>query len=533
MKVSFWALVCLLWVLATGINMSKAFHVDDTFHLEAACWILENPSRPMSACINWGDDIQNMYCSSQPPLYFYFVAWIGHMFSFTEWPLHLMQSVFTFMALYFFAKSALILYPAHAAWLLILFATGPAFLVNQNLMVDMPVLGFFMLILYLCLKPEPKSRNYAWANISIGISFLIKYTSIAFAPAIALAVLYRKRYVQILWTAIPGFLFFLWSALNFYEYHRIHLINRESLPFDINVLGEKIRSFLMVLGSVSPFVIILIAALLPGKVKIQKAITFIACLLPLVFILMFYVGWIQEFQSSNFLLKVFIVNGILCMGISLYAGFRMVSWKGLRYRKIQEYSTWVLISLFICVSLFVTWMAPFMATRHILLVIPVLLLLAGSLLDRVPVSIIATGSLMNLALGLALALGDLQYANDYKNYAALMTKLYPDKERVWMLGHWGFQWYMKEEGYPVYETSFTRPNTGDIFIIPRNYSVQKVNEDIELSEPVFFILPNPDIINVRNFASLYASPYPILPWRLSTQYADTLAIHRVIKNRMK
>ena len=51
-KPLYWVL--FIWLLLTFINLNKAVHMDDTFHIEAAQEILKNPYAPMSGKVNWG-----------------------------------------------------------------------------------------------------------------------------------------------------------------------------------------------------------------------------------------------------------------------------------------------------------------------------------------------------------------------------------------------------------------------------------------------------------------------------------------------
>ena len=60
-----------LFAIATSINLDKAFHIDDAFHLHAAQWISEHPLRPMSGTIDWSGSVEHYYDGNQPPLFFY------------------------------------------------------------------------------------------------------------------------------------------------------------------------------------------------------------------------------------------------------------------------------------------------------------------------------------------------------------------------------------------------------------------------------------------------------------------------------
>jgi len=48
-------LLVVFWVFLTAFNVTKAFHIDDTFHLLAAQHLQQHPTAPMSGLINWSD----------------------------------------------------------------------------------------------------------------------------------------------------------------------------------------------------------------------------------------------------------------------------------------------------------------------------------------------------------------------------------------------------------------------------------------------------------------------------------------------
>ncbi|UTW62288.1 hypothetical protein KFE98_20165 [bacterium SCSIO 12741] len=56
----------LIGILATLINVNKAFHIDDTFYLEAAQWIEHNPLHPFSAVVNWENTARPIYVENNP-----------------------------------------------------------------------------------------------------------------------------------------------------------------------------------------------------------------------------------------------------------------------------------------------------------------------------------------------------------------------------------------------------------------------------------------------------------------------------------
>ena len=133
-----------VWLVVTSINFGKALHIDDTFYVEAATKILENPTRPMSGFINWTDQLEPIYENNQPPLWFYTIAVFGSVFGFSNYALHVLVSVFAFLCLFFFYKILKELQLKNKLLLIVLLGLNHAFLANQNVMTDIPLLSMIL-----------------------------------------------------------------------------------------------------------------------------------------------------------------------------------------------------------------------------------------------------------------------------------------------------------------------------------------------------------------------------------------------------
>jgi hypothetical protein len=64
----------LLWVIVTGYNLFKPYHIDDPVHLEIAKWVRAHPLHPMRGMLNWSGVDEPIYTQNQPHLYFYLIA---------------------------------------------------------------------------------------------------------------------------------------------------------------------------------------------------------------------------------------------------------------------------------------------------------------------------------------------------------------------------------------------------------------------------------------------------------------------------
>jgi hypothetical protein len=120
---------------------------------------------------------------------------------------------------------------------------------------------------------------------------------------------------------------------------------------------------------------------------------------------------------------------------------------------------------------FVVALAPFMAVRHVLLVLPAMMLLLarrhGAWLGRPEGrGLFAAGTAATLVLGVGLAVSDRRWAESYRDAAHRFAPS-TERGRTFFVGHWGWQWHAAEAGLVRYEPGVTRLSEGDVVIRPR------------------------------------------------------------------
>ncbi|MCK7536948.1 MAG: hypothetical protein MZV63_41300 [Marinilabiliales bacterium] len=97
----------------------------------------------VSGTVNWTDVPEPVHHFGQQPRGLVFTWWRWPVRSFwviRRVPLHLLQSIFTLPAIFFFYRISLIVCPKYPKFLTLLFALCPAFpRENQNLMTDVPL----------------------------------------------------------------------------------------------------------------------------------------------------------------------------------------------------------------------------------------------------------------------------------------------------------------------------------------------------------------------------------------------------------
>ncbi|OHX64446.1 ArnT family glycosyltransferase [Flammeovirga pacifica] len=516
--------VFFLWFILTSININKAFHIDDTFHLEAAEWIRNNPLKPMSGLINWGDQKEAIYEFNQPPLFFYFVSLSLTIFGDSEIFLHLFFSIFTFIALLFFSKLSNFLKVRSPFLLLTIFAFCPAFIVNQNLMTDVPILAISLVVMYCLLKGQNRDsfKYYLLSSIILSIGLLIKYTLLPLLLVILITILATGKFKKSVVVVVPLVVLLIWSIWNLFEFNFIHLFFRTTSISGLN--QNNILAFMATLGAVTIITVVYIYNLIPSKITsllIISSSAFFLLLIPLV-----YFDIIKEARFNSLLNYIFIINGTLLTLLICYQVIHSLISQRENFLRSPFFS----LALYIIgVSAFIVLFAPFNATRHVLLLIPFILLFGHTFLERTPTIINTIMVITTIIVGLLLGISDWLYADFYrKNSQNLSFK----NQKVWSIGHWGWQWYSKKTGMIIYsEEEEFNIREGEIIIIPKDVSSQKLSKDIQL-DTIQFITETPTFFTFfsgKNFASMYNSFRDKPSWSLSKMPIDTIFICQVTK----
>ncbi|KAF5064171.1 Dolichyl-phosphate-mannose-protein mannosyltransferase [anaerobic digester metagenome] len=520
-------LILLLWVVLTAINISKAYHIDDTFHLEAALWIREHPAAPMSGNINWQDYPTPLYTHNQPPLFFYLLALAISLLGTGETALHLFMSAFTLLALLLFRKLTDRLRLKNGSLLLVLFALNPALVVNQNLMTDVPLLVMVLAAALFLVRAEGDSKGFGYglSALFMGIGLLIKYSVLPLLVVLTLVIIIRREYKYLVVLLIPLGMLSLWSVWNFMEYGSVHFLDRPRSGLHIN----RLWSFLAATGSMAFFS----AAMVYGCLKRPFVRTGIFALISLFLLLViaFAAGFVPESGLSDLFNVLFVLNGLIVFTV-LIRKFLTES----RKNGLQQYiSTGAFIIFLFAAALasFMILFAPFMATRHILLILPFILPFSSGIFENSGKAINRLSLAATVFMGLMLGVSDYTYAGYYRRMAEKSAALQPTG--VWTAGHWGWQWYTTSYGLKQYETGTPEVRPGDVFIYPANIPRQDFSKNLtlEITGKYYEEFCPLTFFSGNNFGSLYSSSMKIAPWSLTLKPIDTIYICRVTANNAR
>lgn len=518
-------LVLVAWLILTLFNLNKAYHIDDTFHLEAAHYLLEHPEKPMSGMINWDQIPTPMFTHNQPPLFFYMLAGVIGLFGDSEIVLHLFMSFFTLAALYFFQRSLEVMQVKQQQVIFICFAACPALVVNQNLMVDVPILALILGVFYYLLraKSDASWNYYLRAALCLSAALLIKYAVLPVFVVLVLTILLRRHYKQVLVALIPLLVLGLWSGINYLEFGSIHLLDRPTEDFK----PDNFWSFVACLGAIATFILSLVAGQFPKKVV--NRLLYLLCLLLPLFVGSVYFNLLNESQATTILVVFFSLGGYLL--------FILLFWnagKDLLTNFINQLTTDEFLCLLFVVGLgsFIVLFAPFIATRHLLLLIPFVLLYFHAHFDRAKIRINQLSVVLSISLSIVLGISDWVYADYYRK---LPARIKPDtKRQIWSAGHWGWQWYANEAGMKTYANNNLHVKAGDYLIFPKDIPHQSVHPDLKLRlhEKKWYKEPLTTFFSGSTFGSMYNSFANKPPWNLSKAPIDTVYIYQ-FENEIK
>jgi len=468
--------VFVIWFFLTLWNINKAFHIDDPYYLEVAQWIQINPFRPMSGLTNWYDRLEPFSKLNNPILFQYIQSFWGSLFSYSEISSHILISIFLLWLLIRFFQLAKKIESTRPVFLTLIFGACPALLIAQNAMLDIPLLAFWIEFFYILLnKNIGENRKFFLTSSIFTLAFLIKYTAILLLPALIIYILLIKKYKNFFWLLIPILSITLWCFFNIFEFGTIHFLSLPKKHLSLFIMLNSIIGIFVYLGVLLAFFMILIIK----KIKLNKNnnIKLIFLLLALI---IFLINPILLFFNLFFTLNVDFFNNVFFLA-SLFSGLTIfiffieeVIKKILNLKLLKED---IIFLYWICsVPLFIIVFAPFLATRHLLLMIPALIFffkndLSANKINKNLRNIII---IIYLFSGIIYAKSDYWYASIYKSYASEISKNIEYKEKnnynvaVWFKGSWGWQWYAKKNGFKHYTSGLSTPNIGDIVILPEN-----------------------------------------------------------------
>ena len=524
--------LAVLWILVTAYNICKPYHIDDGGTLIITKWIIAHPLHPMSGMMNWGGVEEPIHVTNQPHLYYYLLAgWIS-LFGYSEVATHAFQSFFSLACIILFFRIANFYVRDLAIWLTSIMILGPAFVVGQNIMLDVPLLSLWLLFFYVLMcdaSSSHQTKRYVIAALSCSAAILVKYSSLVLYVILFLSIVVERRKRQSWTLFIPLLVLAAWSAFNYYDYGGIHIASRGQSTFSLPRILDFTLYWVVAIGGVIPMGIIVLAELVSKRI-FGQAIIYLASTFGLIALGALVALSIVSDGKSDIILKYcFIVNGSI-ITLAVLAGIAKQLkpiWSQRPYKETDIDKLYLALWL-LGASAFYVVFAPFIAVRHVLLVLPPLLLLLamswpskGTTLSKYVC--LALTILMSVGLGIS----DWRFANFYKKEAAIISAALPPDSKVWTSGHWGWQWYAEINNIPQIDVVHAKLNPGEYFIIPANIGHQRLKSNTPLTL-VETHSANPDLLSLActaRKARFYGNKITG-PWSFSRNCIGQIDIYR-------
>lgn len=526
-----------LWVIVTAYNLFKPYHIDDTAYLEIARWISTHPLHPMSGLVNWSGIDQPIWHLNQPHLYFYLLALWGATFGYSEAAMHAMQSLPALACIFLFYRLARIYLGPTALWATSMLILGPAFVVEQNLMVDVPLLATwltFFNFLVSGVNSSHQNRRYGLAALAVAAALLIKYSSLVLLVILCLSLVLERRKAQAWTVLIPLSALAAWSLFNFLDYGGVHILyvagHGAHRRWELHML-QAAFAWVLAIGALTPLGLIVAVGSKPELTRVEGPLYGIALLCFATLIGMVASGILSDTMSDRLLWAIFVINGaLLCL--ALIPGAinltRHLVWQA-DAMKIHAPSIYLWLWV-MGTTAFYALFAPFIAARHVLLILPALTLL---LVSHWNASLSQKSKLFGLTLTVivsaGLCLSDWRFAEFYKQQAESLARSLSTTHTIWTSGHWGWQWYATQNGFREVDVRSSKLRPGDYFILANNVDHQplmnpphmrKIRVDIQ-KDPLLNL-----VCSGRN-ARFYASSYRVAPWSLSRHCLNRITVFRV------
>jgi 4-amino-4-deoxy-L-arabinose transferase-like glycosyltransferase len=465
------ALVVALLALALLLPFTgKAWHIDDTLFLWAAEHIHDQPLDFYGFNKNWYGVERPMHATNMnPPLTAYWIAAATALAGWHEQALHLAflpWAAGAALGAWFTAR----LLTARPLAATLAAVVTPAFLVSStNVMTDTPMTCLYLWAIGLWVYGLERGRS-RWlflAGALAALGFLTKFFAISAVPLLAAyALAHRRR-----WSAWPLALVLPVAVAAAYElvfirmYGHPHFLasfaysgaaqQQEGAP----LLARTLIGLAFLGGACAVGLFLTPAA---GRFRDLAAAGGVALFAALYVRLRGQIGLLPVVSDTG-VTWAYIVQFALWTGVG--AWLLMVTGREVWRRRDAGA---VLLTLWVAGTfVFATYVNWTTSVRNLLPLAPAVTIVLARATERLnpprwaPAAAIAAAAL----LGLAVTAADYSWANANRTLAHRIAADFDDRE-VWFQGHWGFQRYMEQHGFPAVDVFEPAASAGALLALP-------------------------------------------------------------------
>jgi 4-amino-4-deoxy-L-arabinose transferase-like glycosyltransferase len=429
-------------VLLPFIN--KAIHIDDPLFVWTAKHILDQPFDPFGFEVNWyGRPMPMHEVTQNPPLTCYWLAAFGGVLGFGEPALHLamlLPAIGLSLGVYELARRL----DAHAMSSALFALATPAVLVSATtLMSDvMMTCGWvWAVVLWIDGLRSRRHGYFAAAAMVMSLAILTKYFAVALLPLMIVYTIVRcKRLDAALWWLLVPL-----ATIAAYE------------------LGATIQY-----GHGLMFAAARYAAQrswLWGDSRLPAALGFAGgCTAPLLFALPWLVRRVAMGVAVAIVVAIAMVARDAQVGLWTAAGM-FALWLAVREGWQRRDAEALMLTLWVLGVFVFAWRFNWsINARTILPLIPALAVIVAR---RVPPRRLAAPIALGLMLSLTLAWADQVQAGAQRQGAAIIAQRYEDGDgTLWLIGHWGVQYYLQARGGKQVNIHAATLRPGDRLVLP-------------------------------------------------------------------
>jgi hypothetical protein len=175
-------------------------------------------------------------------------------------------------------------------------------------------------------------------------------------------------------------------------------------------------------------------------------------------------------------------------------------------------------------------LAPFIVVRHVLLILPPLLIILGSLWnERLTGYSRAFGLAFSVIVSLGLCISDWSFANFFRTEADILGRSLPRSGTVWTSGHWGWQWYSTRAGMRQVDVQRSALRRGDLLVVAASTD----NQALASPPPMHLVRTDKEggayqkVFCTGRWTGFYSHMNWGVPWRLSRTCQNWVDIFEV------
>lgn len=524
------ATLALLVLACLGPFIAKPFNMDDPLFVWTARQIHAHPLNPYGFNVNWYGSPSTMWAVLQnPPLAAYYLALAAAFLGWSEAALHgamLLPALAVILGTHRLARRCGA--PPLTAALATLFT--PVFLVSSiTVMCDTLLLAFWVWAVVLWM--EGLIRNAFWllagAGLLMALAVWTKYFGIALVPLLAVygGMVRRKAGWWAAALLVPVLAVCGWQWATRVLYHQAHF--SEAVQYADNLSGffssakaDNLLTTLTFTGGCVATVVFLAPWLWRARMLLVTAV--VATLLSLAVISQGTLlhlfekmpSWVKAPPSFKLSLETQIVfwavGGILTLALAVEDVWRR------RDARAWLLGLWVM-GTFVFTALF-NWTVN---GRSILPMAPAVGILLARRWEQRSMNPATSQRRLAISLACAALLALLVTQADYRfavcargSAEAIGERFGHNGHKLWFQGHWGFQYYMMEQGATPEEIGQSVVQPGDVLAIP----FDNCNVHYPGSPPGRFAIEGPHFViaeNVYAGAAFYSSVAGPLPFSFS------------------